>query len=119
MNNNGAITTKRIINMIKNEQIDDFLAYCPKYTEQVNKVLGSIRLLAAEMELSYSSTYQEAVHRLYGRKELAQSISKDKYRDFIFEKLDHPKLTAMEYIMGMPTKKIKRRIKECVYYDGD
>lgn len=107
MNNNGVVTTKRIIDMIKNEQIDDFLAYCPEYTEQVMEVINRIARLSDQLTVSWG--YVDNLNAL-NRAEFANSIKSFREKDFFFKKYDNPDLEAMDYIMAHPTSKIKAMI---------
>ena len=107
LNNNGAITTRRIINMIKNEQIDDFLAYCPEYKDRVEKVINAIIKVSMQLELSWD---EASIFSCCKRKEFAKCIKDFQNKDFIFLRYDNPKLTAMDYIMKKPTKQIKKMI---------
>ena len=107
-NNNGAITTGRIIDMIKEEKIDDFLAYCPQYTDHVNKVINAIGSLEfkLKMEWLYVEKYAEC-----DRKEFANRVSKSQYKDFLFKKYSNHNLTVYDYIISKPTSKIKEMIE--------
>lgn len=107
-NNNGAITTGRIIDMIKEEKIDDFLAYCPQYTDHVNKVINAIGGLEfkLKMEWFYVEKYAEC-----DRKEFANRVSKSQYKDFLFKKYSNRNLTVYDYIISKPTSKIKDMIE--------
>lgn len=42
LRNNGAITTKRVIEMARADQLDDFCAYTPQYSAFVDKVLDAL-----------------------------------------------------------------------------
>lgn len=42
LRNNGAITIKRVIEMMRAEQLDDFCAYAPQYSAFVDKVLDAL-----------------------------------------------------------------------------
>lgn len=106
MNNNGAITTKRIIEMIKNEQIDDFVAYCPEYKDMVDHVIEFINSISVGMESSWNA------HMLnLNKKELAHLIKNCNYKDFLFKKYDNNDLKAIDFIMSRPTSKIKDMIE--------
>ena len=109
MDNNGVVTTRRIVEMIKNEQIDDFLAYCPKYKDAVDDVLKRIHIIAVcmEMEWAVASSY-----RNYDRKEFVKLFKDYKYNDFLFMKLDNPELNAIDYLMTKWTKTIVKMINE-------
>lgn len=109
MENNGIITTKRIIEMIKMEVLDDFIAYCPEHRDKVEEVLKRIYVVAVymEMEWTFASFYKDC-----DRKEFGKLFKDYKYSDYIFMKLDNPKLDAVDYIMTRWTKTILKMIKE-------
>ena len=104
--NNNVITPKRIINMAKNEMLDDFLAYCPQYSDKVELVLAAIRQKAKEMEEAWATA---PVH--LDRKEFAEATSKNPYRHFLFRKYDNNSLKAIDFIMGLWTKQVLKLIK--------
>ena len=107
MNNNGVLTVKRIIEMIKNEQLDDFLAYCPEYKEQVDKIVTSIVELALQLDIDWGLA---SIFACCERREFAERIKKFTNKDFLFKRYDNRDLVAMDYIMSQPTNKIKEMI---------
>ena len=111
MDNNGIITAKRIVNMAKMEMLDDFVAYCPQYKYMVDDVLNRISLVAAQMNLEWALTKYQMEFYMYDRKQFAEYVRTNKYKDFLFMKLDHPELNATDYIMRLFTRTILRLIK--------
>lgn len=106
MNNNNKITEKRIINMMKNNTIDDFIAYCPQHRAKIDNMLSRIFTLCelydyywetVQIEFSYAS-----------RKELAFYIKDYQTKDFLFHKYDNPSLKSIDYVLSKPTKTILR-----------
>ena len=69
LRNNGAITTKRIINMMKDNMIDDFLAYCPAYIGVVDDVMEQLDCLRCELMCSWTK-----VACIEDRKEFAEAV---------------------------------------------
>ena len=109
MNNNGVITTKRIINMIKNEQIDDFLAYCPQYNDAVQNVINDIRFVATNLEHAWNSvSYAEKFKRAV----FATVVKHCSDKDFLWERYDNHNLSAFDWVMSRYTSKIKRLIEK-------
>lgn len=106
--NNGVITTRRIIDMIKEEKIDDFLAYCPQHTDMVNEVIHRIDMLQDNItfEWKLAEPYSTAT-----KKNFAQLVDDYKYKDFLFKKYDNHDLKALDYIMLQRTDKIKEMIE--------
>lgn len=109
MNNNGAITTKRIIKIMKNNMLDDFVAYCPQYQEQVDEVVKMIELIAQDLNNTWAQT-----QKVYSenRKEFAENICKFKYQDYIWARYDGWFDNATDYIMNMTNNRIVRLIKQ-------
>lgn len=108
MNNNGAITVKRIITMMKNNMIDDFMAYCPEYNDMVNEVLNDIKEVARSLESIWGMCAWAAK---CDKKTFACAIRNFPYNAFLFEKYNHPELTGVDYIMSRPIKQIKSMIE--------
>lgn len=103
LRNNGNVTTRRIVDMIKNEQLDDFLAYCPRYKERVDKILETMRSIATFYEIEYAC----AVKMRLLRYEIAKSdiISKDA-KDYCFRVIDGKTTNGWEYLLSLFTCKI-------------
>ena len=109
MNNNGVITTKRIVGMIKANTIDDFMAYCPEYKEQVREVFDRIFNVAKTLE----DVWQLCKGAEGANREVFSCvIRKLPYRDFLWKKYDNPTLTGLDYVMNQREKKIKEMIEE-------
>lgn len=108
LNNNGEITTKRIIMMMKNNMLDDFMAYCPKYKDMVDNVVESIINVTNTLDRAWAMCSDVAQ---LGKRSFALSIQNNPYKDFLFEKFKHPELTGMDYIMAKPIKQIKSIIE--------
>ena len=108
MTNNGEVTTKRIINMIKNEQIDDFLAYCPQYKDMVDNVVNAIVNVCGDIagELFDTMSYVDLP-----KKEFAAKIKNRKHKDFLFKFYDNHDIRIVDYIMKKPTSKIVEMIR--------
>ena len=109
LTNNGQVTTKRIVNMIKNEQIDDFLAYCPQYADAVEEVVQAITDIIVDMtrEAMFALCFKDLP-----KKEFAARIACCKYKDFLFRVSDNTSVNPYDYIMNKPTSKIVEMIKD-------
>ena len=109
MENNGEVTTRRIINMMKEEKIDDFLDYLPQYTDVVNGVKESIDDIALHMILETSVAFPFIKS---SKEEYAKQIAKCKYKDYLFKWYDNfMDLSPYEYIMSRTTNQILKMIK--------
>lgn len=98
--NNGVLSTKRIIKMIREESIDDLLAYCPEYKERVDTVINKYKILIH----SFGEEYQRFIimypHKweTLDRKDFAALVSSSWAKDFLFKKRGNPELRAEDYI---------------------
>lgn len=114
MDNNGKISTKRIIRMIQNEQIDDFLAYCTKYKDRVVQIYGAIEKIAYDLENVWEQA--KKFNRL-NRKEFVRDVHAMKLANFphvtyIMLKYDHPDLNPVDFILSRPISKIRDLVKK-------
>ena len=108
MNNNGVVTTRRIINMIKGNYIDDFMAYCPEYKDSVQEVFNGISNLAKSLEDTWARCKDTAA----ANKQVFSCVIKNlPYQDFLWKRYDNPDYNTLDYIMSKPDKKIKEMIK--------
>lgn len=108
LRNNGAITTKRIIRMMQNNTIDDFMAYCPAYQDRAQKVIDTIYSIASMLEDEWKKYYERAFDN---RKTFAALVQQSPYKSFLFAKLQNTNLAGIEYIMDRPVKQIKNMIE--------
>ena len=108
LRNNGAITPRRIINMIKDNMIDDFLAYCPAYIGMVDDIVEQLDCLRCELMCSWTK-----VAHIADRKEFADAVKYFPRHDYLFDKYKNPDLPAYEWIMSCSTAKILRMIEPC------
>lgn len=108
MNNNGVVTTRRIINMIRENYIDDFVAYCPEYKDRVQEVFDGISNLAKSLEDTWARCKDTAA----ANRQVFSCVIKDlPYQDFLWKRYDNPDYNTLDYIMSKPDKKIKEMIK--------
>ena len=95
LQNNGVITTRRIIDMIWNDQIDDFLAYCPQYKDEVEQVVAAIGKYCGELEFTKTkvAAYFDCPRVVYYK------AAKDYINpDFLMRVYVNNALTAREYV---------------------
>ena len=115
LNNNNRITIKRVVEMMREEQLDDFIAYCPQHEEMVNKVIGALK----EMEEECAKEWDEV--REFARKEKKEfvSIVKDKgakWPNYLYWKYSNSEGAPLQFLSKMSVKAItdliKRRLNE-------
>lgn len=116
MHNNGVITVKRVIEMIKHNMLDDFMAYCPEYRQFVDNVVEDIICTYIQLEIDWLLA---SVFAHLPRKEFAEHIKSRENQEFLWIKYDHPKTVAQEYLMNKPTNKIKEMIEQYKRRRGD
>lgn len=110
MDNNGVITTKRIVKMLKNETIDDFLAYCPEYKNDVQSILDKLHNIARILD-EYWDMASKHVETMT-RKEFAMMVGKCRASAYLFEKYDRPQTKAIDWILSNFTRTILRMLKQ-------
>ncbi len=106
--NNGIITTKQVLSLIQDNKLDDFLGYCPQYTNFVNNVCWKLKELIHRYEdalSDYRSTFDLT------RKEFAGVVKSSPYEDFLFQKYDNPNLTAKEYVLSWTLSRLTKTIQ--------
>ena len=98
--NNGVLSTKRIIKMIREESIDDLLAYCPEYKERVDTVINKYKILIHSFEEEYQRFIIMHPYKweTLDRKDFAALVSSSWAKDFLFKKRGDPELRAEDYI---------------------
>ena len=101
--NNGVLSTKRIIKMIREESIDDLLAYCPEYKERVDIVINKYKILIHSFEEEYQRFIIMHPHKwgTLDRKDFAALVSSSWAKDFLFKKRGDPELRAEDYINSL------------------
>lgn len=96
--NNGVITKKRILQMLLDNTIDDFLAYCPQYSDYVNSIKNHFNFFLSI--LNYEATFAKD-HKNLNDKEFWEAITAEQLteRDFVIKKKRNPNLTPLDYII--------------------
>ena len=111
LNNNNRITIKRVVEMMREEQLDDFIAYCPQHKEMVNKVIGALK----EMEEECVKEWDEV--REFARKEKKEfvSIVKSKgvkWPNYLYWKYSNSEGAPSQFFNKMLVKTITDLIKK-------
>ena len=99
---NGAVTERRIFKLIRNDQLDDFLAYAPEQKEKVDAVLNKIQTFCDYAENEWK-TFCE--NEFATQKDFAEAVKNSQNRAFLFLKRKNPETNAREYLLKMPLKK--------------
>lgn len=108
MRNNGAITTKIVLQLLKENKLDDFVAYCPDYLEFVEDVCQKF----LKLEKNYKKAWNEISSVTFAsRKEFAMAACKSPYKEYLFKKYDNNQLTAREFLFNMSFSKLVDLVK--------
>ena len=108
LRNNGVVTTKRIIEMLRENTVDDFLAYCPWYEEDVEKVKKALFAAAHMMEVEYLRNKHLSFKDIAAKKDL-------KHKDYIFARMREKCDNAIDYIWSLFTCNITELVEEYVH----
>lgn len=101
--NNGAITTRTVLELMRENKLDDFLGYCPDYKDFVDKVLNSYKQLRNDMETQWCVYGSQTVN--WSKKDFVVFAKSCKYKDYLFKRFDNKVANAEEYLQSlfMPT----------------
>lgn len=102
--NNGAIGVSRIIQMIKESSVDDFLYYHPHYASKVAEVQDKIIKVAKRYEEEWEKLLPFTGSRAAFAKAGAAGSSAKHY---LFKKLDNSEVQAIDVLLGTPTKQLR------------
>lgn len=111
LNNNNRITIKRVVEMMREEQLDDFIAYCPQHEEMVNKVIGALK----EMEEECAKEWEEVKEFACKEKKEFVSIVKSKgvkWPNYLYWKYSNSEGAPSQFFNNMTLKKITELIRE-------
>lgn len=103
--NNGIITTRRIIMMWRNGQLDDFVAYLPQYREKVEAVIQQVFAYEAKLNAEWKSAPQ-----IKSDKEMFQYARRCTNADFIMKRHKGHVANATEYINKCDNAQLLRMI---------
>ena len=98
---NGAVTNKRIFKMIKNDRLDDFLAYAPDKKDKAEEVLKAIDDFCCAADAEWEEVNGK---NIIDQKEFANEVKGSKIRSYLFSKRMNPELTAREWLLKIAIK---------------
>ena len=111
LNNNNKITIKRVVEMMREEQLDDFIAYCPQHEEMVNKVIGALK----EMEEECVKEWEEVKEFACKEKKEFVSIVKSKgvkWPNYLYWKYSNSEGAPSQFLGKMSVKAITDLIRK-------
>lgn len=98
--NNKMVSVRNLIIYMQEGKIDDFLAYCPQYTDRVNTIRERIGQVCNAMESEWER-YSPYVS--LPRKEFAEMVCQSPHKSYVFVKANQPDITAEQYLMRQTT----------------
>lgn len=109
---NNSITTKKVVKIIRDGALDDFVAYNADYKEKVDLVLEAGRVLAATMEEVWTC-YKDSTMLPANKREFFEMVRNSRYCDFYCKKYDNKfELTAAEWLNRQPVDTITEWLEE-------
>ena len=109
---NNSITTKKVIKIIRDGALDDFVAYNNDYKEKVDLVLDAGRVLAATMEEVWTC-YNNCPIIPANKREFFEMVRNSRYCDFYCKKYDNKfEITAVDWLNRQPIDTITEWIEE-------
>ena len=99
LNNNGAITRKKMLEIFLENKEDDFLAYCPQYKDEFEKLIVEFTSLWKEMREELHEFFEHERHyKTMLRKDFAEITLKNKYKDYLFKWYDGKEDLVLNYL---------------------
>jgi hypothetical protein len=112
LRNNGVITTRRVIEMMRANQLDDFCAYAPQYKDFVDRVLLTYKRIGATLALWYAQLeYDRAANTHLKLHEIIQSYPAA-FRDYCYKRYANRVSDPYEYLNKLTLGKLVDWIKE-------
>lgn len=97
--NNGAITTRTVLELMRENKIDDFLGYCPDYKDFVDKVLNAYKQLRDDMETQWRAYDAQTTN--WSKKDFAIFVKNCTYKGYLFRRFDNKVTNAEEYLQSL------------------
>lgn len=109
--NNNVVTIKRIVKMIRDEQIDDFLAYCPQHSKEVEEVIAALTKMEEEAEKEWEEVKELAWKE---KKEFVRIVRDNgfKWPHYLYWKYNDNDRAPSQFFNNMTLKKITELIRE-------
>lgn len=106
--NNNVITEWRLIEIIRKNEIDEFLLYCGDYEEALRKVENKIEGIIHRME---EKAERYMAMNIETHKEFAEVVGNDVDSAWLFRKRRFPETTAREFFWRQTPPTIERMVK--------
>ncbi|MCL2427437.1 MAG: hypothetical protein FWD05_14015 [Oscillospiraceae bacterium] len=112
----GTLSDKRIIELIRKNEVEEFLIYFPEYKSYVDKLLNMI----ASFELCIAQILEEQINGFHfeTRKDFALMATKTKFPAFLFAYYDGKVKNAIEWLWGMENDKVLQQLEKIIDKPG-
>ena len=112
LKNNGVVTCYRIIEMMRNDTLDDFRAYCPEHNDFVDEILAKYHKLKETLTRE-EFWFESSDARTWQKPYLAEQIKglQPFIKGFLFKKYDE-NISVDSFLESMPIKKLKELLEE-------
>lgn len=115
--NNGNISYSALLDLIKQNDYEEFLCYFPQYKALVDKLINAIDILSAEIGAECAKAALKKADN-YSRKDLALYMKENsfKYQDYVFKALFYTDkiITPIEHIFSIPNNKLIPILREII-----
>ena len=107
LSNNGILTLKRMIEIWKEDKVDDLVAYCPWYKEFVDKFNSALIRHMIQAEVAFTM-----YHSVYGYsiKAFANVAKYDPHSSFLFRKFRNKEIEFIDWLKELTVPAIERLI---------
>lgn len=106
--NNGCVTTNRMLDIIRRNEVEEFLLYCNDYTEAMNTIKCKINTVINRMEQRRNELSKITFDN---QAEFAKYIKDDEDKNYFFQWRKRPELTPIEYFWNLRNEQIERKIE--------
>ena len=105
LSNNRVLTLKRMVEIWKEDKVDDLVAYCPWHKEYVDNFYEAIVKHRVQAEMAFNMYYN-----LYGYsiKAFANIAKNDPYSSFLFRKFRNKDIEFIDWLKGQTVPAIER-----------
>lgn len=103
--NNGCVSLNSLLDIIRQNEVDEFLVYASDYAEVIEKLSNKLAVYVAELcTFGYDFTrYYNLSKKEYAAIVMTMPI---KYRDFLFKRYDNHQYGVDEYVMALTNSRL-------------
>ena len=106
LSNNGIVTKKRIMDLIKLNEDSEFLVYYPEFTEAVNDMRSKINTFIEDMDWCIKCQQEIMNKKTINRKKFAKFVQSTRNPDVLFKWLDGKISNTQEWLDNQRSEKI-------------